>query len=108
LLAIAARNGWAVDNFDFDSTYLNSKLDDDEVVYVEQPPDHEYKDRGEWVLRLVEALYGLKQGAKNWYDALIGHYSSWDLRGQKPTMVFSTEKLGKTSLFLQCTLTTGW
>lgn len=70
LLAIAARNGWAVDNFDFDSAYLNSKLDDDEVVYVEQPPDHEYKDRGEWVLRLVKALYGLKQGAKNWYDAL--------------------------------------
>ena len=26
LLALAAQNGWAVDNFDFDSAYLNSKL----------------------------------------------------------------------------------
>ena len=70
LLAIAARNGWAVDAFDFDSAYLNSKLGDDEVIYLEQPPGYETKDRGSWVCRLLRALYGLKQGAKNWYDAL--------------------------------------
>jgi hypothetical protein len=70
LLALAARNGWAVDNIDFDSAYLNSKLDEDEVVYLEQPPGYETKDRREWVLRLLKSLYGLKQGAKNWYDAL--------------------------------------
>jgi hypothetical protein len=70
LLALAARNGWAVDTFDFDSAYLNSKLGDDEVVYLEQPAGYETKDRGGWVWRLLKALYGLKQGAKNWYDAL--------------------------------------
>ena len=70
LLAIAARNGWAVDNFDFDSAYLNSKLADDEVVYIEQPPGYETKDRDNWVMRLLKSLYGLKQGAKNWYDHL--------------------------------------
>ena len=70
LLAIAARNGWAVENFDFNSAYLNSKLGDDEVVYLEQPPDYETRDKDGWVLRLVKSLYGLKQGAKNWYDAL--------------------------------------
>ena len=34
MLALATRNGWAVDNFDFDQAYLNSKLDDDDVVYI--------------------------------------------------------------------------
>jgi transposase InsO family protein len=70
LLALAARNGWTVDNFDFDSAYLNSKLGDDEVIYLEQPAGYETKDRRGWVWRLLKALYGLKQGAKNWYDAL--------------------------------------
>ena len=70
LLAIATHNGWTVDNFDFDSAYLNSKLADDEVVYIKQPPDYETKDRNNWVMRLLKSLYGLKQGAKNWYDHL--------------------------------------
>ena len=70
LLAIAARNGWAVDTFDFDSAYLNCKLKDDEVIYLEQPVGYETRDRGSWVWRLLKALYGLKQGAKNWYDSL--------------------------------------
>ena len=61
LLAIAACNGWAVENFDFNFAYLNSKLGDDEVVYLEQPPDYETKDKDGWVLRLVKSLYGLKQ-----------------------------------------------
>ena len=59
-----------MDNFDFDSAYLNSKLGDDEVVYIEQPPDFETRNRKDWVMRLLKSLYGLKQGAKNWYDAL--------------------------------------
>jgi hypothetical protein len=70
LLAIAARNGWAVDTFDFNSAYLNSELGDDEVVYLEQPAGYETRDRDSWVWRLLKALYGLKQGARNWYEAL--------------------------------------
>jgi hypothetical protein len=39
LLAIAARNNWPVDTFDFDSAYLNSILDnEDKTIYLEQPP----------------------------------------------------------------------
>jgi hypothetical protein len=70
LMAIAARNGWALDNFDFDQAFLNSKLGEDEVIYLEQPPGYEKKDQNEWVHRLLKSLYGLKQGSKNWYDAL--------------------------------------
>ena len=70
ILALAARNDWPIHTFDFDSAYLNSKLDEDEVIYMEQPPGYEMKDRDDWVLRLLKALYGLKQGARNWYRAL--------------------------------------
>ena len=72
LLAIAARNGWAADTFtfDFNSAYLNSELGEDEVVYLEQPVGYETRDRKLWVWRLQKTLYRLKQGAKNWYDAL--------------------------------------
>jgi hypothetical protein len=70
LMAIAARNGWPLENFDFDQAFLNSKLGDDEVIYLEQPPGYESKDREHWVWRLLRSLYGLKQGARNWYEAL--------------------------------------
>jgi Reverse transcriptase (RNA-dependent DNA polymerase) len=70
MLALATRNGWAINNFDFDQAYLNSKPDNDDVVYVEQPPDYETKDRREWVMRLLRSLYGLKQVVKNWYETL--------------------------------------
>ena len=70
LLAMANRNGWAADSFDFDSAYLNSILPDDEVIYLEQPKDYPQGDPKKHVLRLRKALYGLKQAAKSWYDSL--------------------------------------
>ena len=70
LLATAARNNWPVDTFDFDSAYLNTYLGENEVVYLEQPVGHATKDHRVWVWKLRKTLYGLKQGAKNWYDAL--------------------------------------
>ena len=71
LLTIAARNGWKADTFDFDSAYLNSPLGENEVIYLEQPIGHEPKDRRHWVWKLLKTLYGLKQGARNWYEALF-------------------------------------
>lgn len=70
LMAIAARNGWTLDNFDFDQAFLNSTLGDDEIIYLEQPPRYQTKDRRNWVWRLLKSLYGLKQGSKNWYNAM--------------------------------------
>lgn len=60
ILAIATRNDWPAETFDFNSAYLNSKLDED--VYLEQLPDHEFADK--------KALYGLKQGGRKWYETL--------------------------------------
>ena len=44
LLALAAHKGWPIDAFDFDSAYLNSVLDEGEVIYLEQPPGYETAD----------------------------------------------------------------
>ena len=43
-MAIVARNGWILDNFNFDQAFLNSVLGEDEVIYLEQPPGYERKD----------------------------------------------------------------
>ena len=69
ILAITARNGWSIDSFDFNSTYLNSVLQG-ETIYLKQPPDHATKPRNKWVCQLIKTIYGLKQGVKNWYNAL--------------------------------------
>jgi Reverse transcriptase (RNA-dependent DNA polymerase) len=70
LLAMANRNGWPADSFDFDSAYLNSILSDDEVIYLEQPAEYTKGNAKGYVFRLRKALYGLKQGARSWYETL--------------------------------------
>lgn len=70
ILAIAAWNSWAVDSFNFNSAYLNSVLDDDEVVYLEQLPRYATEDLKLYIWKLHKALYGLKQGGHKWYEYL--------------------------------------
>jgi len=68
ILAIAARNDWDVEVFDFHSAFLNGKLDPGEDIYMELPPG--YKIDGNYkrpVAKLLVALYGSKQGALKWY-----------------------------------------
>jgi len=71
ILAIAARNDWNIDVFDFHSAFLNGKLDADELIYMELPPglnvDKKFKHP---VAQLHVALYGSKQGALKWYQEL--------------------------------------
>ena len=38
ILAVATRNDWDIDVFDFQSTFLNGKLDEGEDLYMELPP----------------------------------------------------------------------
>ena len=68
ILAIAARNNWDIEVFDFHLAFLNGKLDQDEDIYMELPPgyktDRKYKRP---VAKLLVALYGSKQGALKWY-----------------------------------------
>ena len=68
VLALAARQDWDIEAFDFNSAYLNGTLDADEKIYMQEPPGYESDDGS--VKRLRKALYGLKQAGRKWYDAL--------------------------------------
>ena len=69
LLAIAARNDWEIESFDFNGAYLNGELNADEVIYMQAPPG--YNSQGDTsVKRLKKSLYGLKQAGRRWYDTL--------------------------------------
>jgi transposase InsO family protein len=68
-LAMAARFDWDIESFDFNGAYLNGTLDDDEELYMHEPPG--YESQGEpKVKRLHKSLYGLKQAGRKWYDTL--------------------------------------
>jgi hypothetical protein len=69
ILAIAARNDWDIESFDFNGAYLNGTLSEDEEIYMQEPPG--YETQGEHsVKRLHKSLYGLKQAGRKWYEAL--------------------------------------
>lgn len=76
VLAIAARNGWPIDMFDFHSAFLNGELDANEEVYMEQPPDHEESNPREFCLRLNKSIYGLKQAGRKWYDVICQTFAN--------------------------------
>lgn len=71
ILAIAARNDWNINVFDFHSTFLNSKLNKDKIIYMKLPPGLKVNKKFKHsVALLYVALYGLNQGALKWYQEL--------------------------------------
>ena len=68
ILALAARQDWDIDSFDFDGAYLNGELGEKEDIYMKNPPSYD-KDDGT-VKHLKKSLYGLKQAGRKWYDTL--------------------------------------
>ena len=74
VLALAAVMKWKIHQMDVKTTFLNGVVE--EEVYVEQPLDLETHDRESHVCRLKNALYGLKQEPRTWYDRIDGFLSS--------------------------------
>ena len=78
LLALAASEGWTVHHMDVKSAFLNGVLK--EEVYVAQPPGFVVSGEEGKVLRLVKALYGLRQAPYAWYaklDASLASFGFW-------------------------------
>ena len=69
ILAIATHNNWEINRFNFNSIYLNDKLNNNKQIYMEPPP--RYGNQGESVKFLLKSLYGLKQARHKWYDMLV-------------------------------------
>ena len=63
ILTIPAHNNWPIDMFDFHSTFLNGKLDDDDEVFMEQPPGYKESGLQKYCVKLYKSIYGLK---KSW------------------------------------------
>lgn len=68
LLALAARNSWYIHQVDFDSAFLNASVK--EEIYMRPPNDFCINIPEGHVLRLKKTLYGLKQGAADWFNLL--------------------------------------
>jgi len=68
ILAIAAREGLELRQFDVSTAFLNGELD--EEVYIRAPKGAEGLTQPGKVLRLRRALYGLKQAGRAWNQRL--------------------------------------
>ena len=70
LLAIAAQKDLYLGQMDVKSAYLHSTIE--EEIYLEQPEGSvKQGENGQKVVcKLNKSIYGLKQAAKNWYEAL--------------------------------------
>ena len=64
-----AHHNWDIDMFNFHSTFLNGKLDDDKVIFMELPPGYDMQGHN-LVTHLCVAIYGSKQGVLKWYQQL--------------------------------------
>ena len=69
--------------FDFHNAFLNRELDDNEEVYMEQPPGHKDRDPCNFCLRLKKSLYGLKQAGQKWYDVVCQTFADLGFKKSK-------------------------
>ena len=76
VIAMANHLGFEMHQIDIKGAYLNSKLQDNEVLYMQHPPGYKSPDTGTRVLHLVKTLYGLKQSGHRWYQKLSSVFKS--------------------------------
>ena len=65
LLAVAAHNDWLVVQVDYNTAFLNGKLEGKYKVHMEQPPG--FKDGNDFVCEVLASVYGCKQSPWIWY-----------------------------------------
>lgn len=67
LMSVAGSRNYIVKHYDVKNAFLNSDLD--EEIYLKPPPGFEGNDK---VCKLRKSLYGLKQAARVWNQAIHG------------------------------------
>ena len=67
MLAVAAYKGWNLRQLDIGNAFVEAYLPKGEEVYVDSIPGFE---KPGYVIKLIRALYGLKQSPKHWADLL--------------------------------------
>lgn len=68
LMSIASKYKLFVRHFDVKTAFLNGSLD--EEIYMQQPPGYEEEGKVKMVCHLKRSIYGLKQAARSWNEAI--------------------------------------
>ncbi len=71
ILALTAWLNLEIHQIDIKGAYLNSKLTDDEKIYMCQPPGFPLPNAAGKVLCLRKTIYGLKQSGRRWYQKFM-------------------------------------
>ena len=77
LLHIAASLDWDAQQINIKTAFLGRLLPDDEVQYMEQPQGFEEKGKEEWVWKIQQGLYGMKQSSRIWNQTMNKQMLSW-------------------------------
>ena len=92
LLSIAGKNNMTVQHLDAKTAFLNGELH--EIIFMKQPPGFEEEGREHLVCLLKKSLYGLKQAARAWNDAIHSVLMSTKFNQSRadPCFYFKREK----------------
>ena len=71
VLALAARLDLELHQIDIKGAYLNSELNDEETIYMRQPPGYADPALPHHICHLRKTLYRLKQSSHRWYQKLV-------------------------------------
>jgi|SRR6266853_201211 len=67
---MANKLGLVLHQLDIKGAYLNGMLNMNEVLYMAHPLGYKPSNTANHVLRLLKAIYGLKQAVHRWYQKL--------------------------------------
>ncbi|KAH9779168.1 hypothetical protein KPL71_007625 [Citrus sinensis] len=79
ILSLVVMKGWKVRQIDVNNVFLNGDLSED--VYMIQPEGFVSKEG--YICKLNNALYGLKQVPREWYDKLKSCLTTWKFINSK-------------------------
>ncbi|KAJ9534870.1 hypothetical protein QJQ45_029560, partial [Haematococcus lacustris] len=99
LLAKAAAENMEIHQLDFETAFLNGKLEPGEVIYVQQPEGFE-EGSTNTVCRLQKALYGLRQAPRAWHARLCEELLSMGFKASEADPALFTMQLSTGMVYL--------
>ncbi|UYV83805.1 hypothetical protein LAZ67_X000187, partial [Cordylochernes scorpioides] len=98
LLAYATMAGYEFHHFDVETAFLYGKLS--ETIYMTQPPGYQDDKKKTSVCILNQALYGLKQSGRVWYETFTEYLFEIGLTQLKSDKCVFTFRNGNSHLLL--------
>ncbi|KAJ9524987.1 hypothetical protein QJQ45_005911 [Haematococcus lacustris] len=99
LLAKAAAEDMEIHQLDFETAFLNGKLEPGEVIYVQQPEGFE-EGITNTVCRQQKALYGLRQAPRAWHARLCEELLSMGFKASEADPALFTLQLSTGMVYL--------